>query len=146
MTLAPFAFDIALKRPDQPDVVARVSADAVSARGSFPDSETVTIQGGRLSLPAYHLSADHVAGDVGWESDVYSAEMTVARISHMAEPAYFAPVGARIDGKLSNDKATFAIGVFNALGDVDLSVTGRHDVTKGSGEANLALEPLHGSR
>jgi hypothetical protein len=142
VTLAPFAFDIALPRADDTDITARLSAATVLAQGSFPDTEKLRINGGRVLLPAYGLSAEHVAGDIGWEAELYAAELTVARLMHTAEPAYFAPVGARLEGKLSNEKAAFVISVFDPLGDINLAATGQHDVGAGSGAAKFTLDPL----
>jgi hypothetical protein len=142
VTLAPVAFDIALARPDDTNITARLSAATVIAQGSFPDTEKLQIKGGRVLLPVYGLSADQVAGDIGWEAEVYSADLTGARLMHMAEPAYFAPVGARLEGKLANEKAAFVISIFDPLGDINLTATGQHDVGAGSGAANFTLDPL----
>ncbi|WP_162912904.1 intermembrane phospholipid transport protein YdbH family protein [Rhodospirillaceae bacterium SYSU D60014] len=121
---------------------------ALSAPGSWSPTTgyrgTVALAGGEVLLPDRQIAATGAEADllIGGPDVPSEAHLRVAKVTHRAEPALFAPMPARAEATLSGNRLTFTLQANAAAERAALTVNGQHDLQSGVGGAEVDLPPV----
>ncbi len=136
-----------------------VTAGAVKGRAQLADlsltasgdrtglkSAAIKVAGGRLQLPDQQITLDGIAGELALSADGLAQgqaiPITVASISQAGKPAWFAPLALSGTLRPNAGRVDFEARVSGPADALVLTLSGRHDLARGQGQAQLDLAPL----
>jgi hypothetical protein len=142
ITLAPFTATLHGMEAGEEVETARLAVERLELEGASVAEARLHLQGAQLVLPAYAFALENIEAEGVYTPASSRIDLKVARLEHLAEPPFLAPLGAQMTAALDEERLTFQIDAFHPLGALKLALEGDYDLGRREGSARLALEPV----
>ncbi len=147
VTLAPRAMAFALSRAGAARLKLQARAKELRARGAYSAAAgyagKITLTGGHIAVPEYDLAAEGLDAELALApAGDFDIGFKLDSLRHTADPPRVVPVGVRGEARQSGDAIAFSLKAGGPGGLGKVTMSGRHGVSKGVGEAKIGLDPL----